>query len=275
MPDSCNIVASLTAKSIYQSSYQVTVCDTLRFRRYTAPPPNPCKCPFGLDTPQLLDPASDYHPVTTAYANSSKIWRLSTKTYLLCDGISVGSYVWQNLIYGLCDVQFGVTNDSTGEIEWWSGGLRTTRENWVWVKFPFNNPYGPAPEPGDSTALFRVQAKLPGDRSVSGPPDSCAVKHRYLTVYWSRCQSPSADSSCPDCCVGPSVGNVDESPDHLVTMGDMTVLIDHLFGTLQPLACPTAGNMDMSEDGLVTMGDLTVLIDHLFISLDPLPPCPY
>ncbi len=76
------------------------------------------------------------------------------------------------------------------------------------------------------------------------------------------------------CCTGPSVGNVDASPDNMVTMGDLTVLIDHLFISLMPIACVDEGNVDMSPDGLVTMGDLTVLIDALFISLDPLPPCP-
>ncbi len=76
------------------------------------------------------------------------------------------------------------------------------------------------------------------------------------------------------CCTGPSVGNVDGSPDDLITMGDLTVLIDHLFISLNPLACITEGNVDMSADGLVTMGDLTVLIDHLFISLNPLQSCP-
>ncbi len=76
------------------------------------------------------------------------------------------------------------------------------------------------------------------------------------------------------CCDGPSVGNVDGSPDNIVTMGDLTVLIDHLFISLSPLLCTDEGNVDMTPDGLVTMGDLSVLIDHLFISLDPLSPCP-
>ncbi len=76
------------------------------------------------------------------------------------------------------------------------------------------------------------------------------------------------------CCTGMSVGNVDGSADDLVTMSDLTVLIDHLFIGLTPLECTGEGNIDMSPDGLVTMGDLTVLIDHLFISLDPLPSCP-
>ncbi len=76
------------------------------------------------------------------------------------------------------------------------------------------------------------------------------------------------------CCTGPSRGNVDGSVDNLVTMGDLTVLIDHLFISLEPLACIDEGNVDLSADDLVTMGDLTVLIDHLFIDLNPLPACP-
>ncbi|MBD3257505.1 glucose dehydrogenase [candidate division GN15 bacterium] len=76
------------------------------------------------------------------------------------------------------------------------------------------------------------------------------------------------------CCSGPSVGNVDGSPDDAVTLGDLTVLIDHLFISLAPLDCPEEGNTDESPGGEVTLGDLTVLIDHLFISLDPLPACP-
>jgi hypothetical protein len=75
------------------------------------------------------------------------------------------------------------------------------------------------------------------------------------------------------CCICATSGNIDDGPDCLVTMGDLTVLIDHLFISLALLTCPEAGNVDLSTDGLITMSDLTVLIDHLFISLTPLPPC--
>jgi hypothetical protein len=75
------------------------------------------------------------------------------------------------------------------------------------------------------------------------------------------------------CCVG-SRGNVDGSADELVTMSDLTALIDHLFISLAPLDCVAEANVEVRQDGLVTMGDLTVLIDHLFVSLNPLPACP-
>ncbi|MBD3257211.1 PKD domain-containing protein [candidate division GN15 bacterium] len=81
------------------------------------------------------------------------------------------------------------------------------------------------------------------------------------------------------CCQGPSVGNVDNSPDNAVSLGDLTALIDHLFISLTPVACITEADIDLSgqpnpgpDD--VTLGDLTLLVDHLFISLSPLAPCP-
>ncbi len=80
------------------------------------------------------------------------------------------------------------------------------------------------------------------------------------------------------CCTGESVGNMDCEPG-IVDMGDLTILIDHLFISLEPLCCVEEGDVDLSgqpepEPSDVDMSDLTILIDHLFISLDPLPPCP-
>lgn len=79
------------------------------------------------------------------------------------------------------------------------------------------------------------------------------------------------------CCVGLR-GNLDGLGDPSIpTLGDLTVMIDHLFITLVPLVCWEEGNLDGSlpeGPGSVTLGDLTVLIDNLFISLAPTPPCP-
>ncbi len=93
--------------------------------------------------------------------------------------------------------------------------------------------------------------------------------------------TPEASNvSGSSCCVGTSVGNMDCVPG-IVDMGDLTVLIDHLFISLDPLCCTAEGDVDLSgqpdpesNPACVDMGDLTVLIDHLFISLAPLPACP-
>ncbi|MBD3257585.1 hypothetical protein GF377_04065 [candidate division GN15 bacterium] len=89
----------------------------------------------------------------------------------------------------------------------------------------------------------------------------------------SECDS----TTCLTCCQGSMRGNLDGDPGDAVTLGDLTVMIDHLFISLEPLECWDEGNLDGSTpegEGSVSLGDLTVLIDHLFVSLDPLPPCP-
>lgn len=79
------------------------------------------------------------------------------------------------------------------------------------------------------------------------------------------------------CCVGLR-GDLDgEGDPSIPTLGDLTVMIDHLFITLSPLDCWEEGNLDGSlpeGPGSVTLGDLTIIIDNLFISLTPTPPCP-
>ena len=72
------------------------------------------------------------------------------------------------------------------------------------------------------------------------------------------------------CCVG-SRGNVDCSPDGVVSLSDLTMMIDHLFITLGPLCCPNEADLD-GEKGC-SLGDLTKLIDNMFVTLSPLPQC--
>ena len=76
------------------------------------------------------------------------------------------------------------------------------------------------------------------------------------------------------CCTGPSVGNVDGSPDNEITLGDLTVMIDHLFVSFDAIECIEEGNIDFSPDNEITLGDFTRLIAHLFVDFEPLPPCP-
>ncbi len=132
------------------------------------------------------------------------------------------------------------------------------------------------PEPG---CVHRANLLPKNDCDAPGPSyNEPLVSH---TIYTEAPDGLESDQQWAtfivtdgSCCAGGSVGNVDASADLLVTMGDLTALIDHLFISMVPLACPDEGNVDMSSDGLITMGDLTVLINHLFISLAPLPPCP-
>jgi len=73
-------------------------------------------------------------------------------------------------------------------------------------------------------------------------------------------------------CVG-TAGNVDCDLLERVDIGDLTILIDHLFINFPVLECPDEGNVDGDPEGIVDVADLTSLIDHLFINFSPTAPC--
>ena len=69
------------------------------------------------------------------------------------------------------------------------------------------------------------------------------------------------------CCIG-KTGNIDCSIDDIIDLGDLTMLIDHLFITFPSLCCPQEANCDGLSHGEIDidLGDLTALIDFLFIT---------
>jgi len=79
------------------------------------------------------------------------------------------------------------------------------------------------------------------------------------------------------CCEG-IVGDVNMNGMYEPTLGDITLLIDHLFITLPPLLCLAEADANQSggyNPGYehISIGDIMVLIDHLYITLQPLPEC--
>jgi hypothetical protein len=60
-----------------------------------------------------------------------------------------------------------------------------------------------------------------------------------------------------------------------VPQGDVIVPVSVINVSFTVYDTPPAGSIpgDLDCDGIVTMGDMTVLIDHLFITLSPLPTC--
>lgn len=134
---------------------------------------------------------------------------------------------------------------------------------------------------------FDFRSPLYDDSMLSSPryllPDTLSIDSVYYWrvrahdgAQWTSFSHERALHVGAGCCVG-WMGNLDGSTDEQATLGDLTVMIDHLFISLSPLACVYEANLDKSEPqgpGSVTLGDLTIMIDHLFISLSPLPPCP-
>jgi lysophospholipase L1-like esterase len=70
------------------------------------------------------------------------------------------------------------------------------------------------------------------------------------------------------CCIG-ITGNVDNDPDELVDIGDLTRLIDYLYISRVEPYCLEEANIDGDTQNLVDIGDLTALIDYLYISNFP------
>ncbi len=66
------------------------------------------------------------------------------------------------------------------------------------------------------------------------------------------------------CCCEGVRGNMDNDPDQLINIQDMTYLVQHLFGTPTglPPGCPSEG--DWNGDGTLNVSDLTDLTNYLF-----------
>jgi hypothetical protein len=67
-------------------------------------------------------------------------------------------------------------------------------------------------------------------------------------------------------------GNINGSEDGLITLADITGLIDFVYISKEPLENECIANVNCSTDGLITLADITTLIDHVYISKEEL--CP-
>jgi len=80
------------------------------------------------------------------------------------------------------------------------------------------------------------------------------------------------------CCQG-MVGDVNGIGGDEPTIGDISVIIDHLFVSGVDLPCIGEADANLSGGTLptyddITVADISVLVDYLFITMSSLPPCP-
>lgn len=122
------------------------------------------------------------------------------------------------------------------------------------------------------TSYYRCTAWLPPDNQVclnyqkvpGAPYDSMKVD-TFFTPILDTNEVKLFDGSLT--VLEGGCGNVDGSPDGGVDISDLTILIDHLFISNNPLPNEGAANVDCQ--GGVDISDLTVMIDHLFINNNP------
>jgi hypothetical protein len=78
------------------------------------------------------------------------------------------------------------------------------------------------------------------------------------------------------CCgyyAGGYTGNCNCSVDGLITLADITCLINVVYILKQPVCCPGNSNANGSPDGLITLNDITTVIDHVYITKGPTAKC--
>jgi len=112
--------------------------------------------------------------------------------------------------------------------------------------------------------------------------DSCWFPPSTTTWRWDGLNGTGTDypswsgDTCfvvgEGCCVGLS-GNVDDDPEDMCDLSDLTKLIDYLFISFIAPECIEEANIDGDAKGLVDLGDLTALIDYLFITFTPPAEC--
>jgi hypothetical protein len=132
-------------------------------------------------------------------------------------------------------------------------------------------PFGLTGYPMDWPDVLNFQDMNPGDPPVT--PHPFMGQPVYTIMEWAIVIKPLITSCCGQY-TGGFTGNTNCSTDGLITLNDITMLIDRVYLTKTPLCCEENGNTNGSLDGLMTLNDITVLIDHVYITKGPTAACP-
>ncbi len=113
---------------------------------------------------------------------------------------------------------------------------------------------------------------LAADGTISGVPSDTGSYTFTVAVSGDGGGSDSANSTihvASQCCgefTSGYTGNTNRSTDGLMTLSDITLLIDRIYVTGGPLECDADGNVNGSVDDKLTLSDIAHLIDHVYIN---------
>lgn len=81
-----------------------------------------------------------------------------------------------------------------------------------------------------------------------------------------------AEAAAVGCCTG-STGNVNADAGNVVNLSDLTVLINNLFVTFDPLPCVAEANVNGDAGCSINLSDVTKLVNHLFVTFEAIASC--
>jgi hypothetical protein len=122
----------------------------------------------------------------------------------------------------------------------------------------------------DPGATYSLRAVDGGDTAVVAEEETVPSQGETDDYVYTA----EIPATCCGLYTGGYTGNCNCSDDGLITLNDITMLIDHVYITKADLCCEENGNVNGSEDGLITLADITGLIDHVYITKEPTAACP-
>ena len=152
---------------------------------------------------------------------------------------------------------------------WYFYGDYCTGEIWRLKRNPDNSVVGPAPLFDLSNFnLVSFGEDYYGELYVAELNSGNIRKLVHDGAVADYCTS---DTVVP-CCDGPT-GNVNNDPQNDVNLTDLTVLVNNLFVTFIPVACPAEANTTGDPNCDLNLTDLTVLVNFLFVTFEPVANC--
>ena len=102
------------------------------------------------------------------------------------------------------------------------------------------------------------------------------VSVAWLTIVYVVFGAPvlSGVTAAAECFCTGKVGNVNCDPLDKATIGDVAMLVDHLFISGADMPGIEEANIDGDSAGIIDMADVLSLIEHLYITGEELPDCP-